>query len=103
MSDPTDDRDINELAQEVIAELDAGSVIGNKVILSQRQAAAILAGSATLAGVLGVGVGDATAQTSAKLGSDTEPIDADLGNYGSASVSGGYEITIDGDTYQINE
>ena len=81
-----------------------GTIIDSKVILSRQQVAAVLAGGATLAGVLGLAGGTASAQTaSGKLGSSSELIDADLGNYGSTSTADGYEITIEGDTYQLNE
>ena len=98
MSDETDD-----LTAQVLADLEPGSVIGDRVILSKRQAIAIMAGGVTLAGVLGVTAGSASAESGGVLGFDEEPIDATLGNYGSESTADGYEITIDGDTYQINE
>ena len=98
MSDETDD-----LTAQVLAELDPGSVIGDRVILSKRQAIAVMAGGVTLAGVLGATAGSASAESGGVLGSDEEPIDASLGNFGSEETADGYEITIDGDTYQINE
>ena len=98
MSDETDD-----LTAQVLAELDPGSVIGDRVILSKRQAVAVMAGGVTLAGVLGATAGSASAESGGVLGSEEEPIDATLGNYGSEETADGYEITIDGDTYQINE
>ena len=103
MSDTDDDRDVSKLAREVLAELDPGTIIDDRVILSKHQAAAIMVGGASLAGVLGVTAGTASAQSGGdRLGSDEEPIDATLGNFGSESTADGYEITIDGDTYQIN-
>ena len=98
MSDETDD-----LTAQVLADLEPGSVIGDRVILSKRQAIAIMAGGVTLAGVLGATAGSASAQSGGVLGSEEEPIDASLGNFGSESTADGYEITIDGETYQINE
>jgi len=96
--------DYSDTTRQVLAEMDPGSVIGDKVILSQAQVAAVIGGGVTLAGVLGVGAGRASAQTDVgKLGSDAEPIDADLGNYGSTSTASGYEFTIEGDTFQVNE
>jgi len=100
---PDDSNDHSETTRQVLAELEPGTVIGDKLILSQQQALAVMAGGVTLAGVLGVGAGTATAQSSGKLGSDAEPIDADLANYGSTSTADGYEITIDGNTFQVNE
>ena len=96
--------DYSDTTRQVLAEMDPGSVIGDKVILSQAQVAAVIGGGVTLAGVLGVGAGRASAQSEVgKLGSESEPIDADLGNYGSTSTASGYEFTIEGDTFQVNE
>ena len=91
-------------AQQVLAEMDPGSVIGDKVILSHAQVAAVIGGGVTLAGVLGVGAGRVSAQSEVgKLGSESEPIDADLGNYGSTSTASGYEFTIEGETFEVPE
>ena len=98
MSDDTDD-----LTQRVLDELDPGTVIDDRVILSKHQAVAVMSGGVTLAAVLGVTAGSASAQSGDVLGSDEEPIDATLGNFASEETADGYEITIDGDTYQINE
>jgi len=98
MSDETDD-----LTAQVLADLDPGTVIGDRVILSKRQAIAVMTGGVTLAGVLGATAGSASAQSEGTLGSEEEPIDATLGNFASEATAEGYEITIDGDTYQINE
>ena len=98
MSDETDD-----LAQDVLDQLDPGTIIADRVILSKQQAAAIMGGGLTLAGVLGVSAGSASAESDGVLGSDDEPIDATLGNFASEATADGYELTIDGDTYQINE
>ena len=99
MTDDTDD-----LTERVLDDLDPGTVINDRVILSKQQAVAIMGGGVTLAAVLGVTAGSASAQSSEDvLGTEEEPIDATLGNFGSEQTDTGYEITIDGDTYQINE
>jgi len=96
--------DYSDTTRQVLAEMDPGSVIGDKVILSQAQVAAVIGGGVTLAGVLGVGAGRASAQSEVgKLGSESEPIDADLGNYGSTSTASGYEFTIEGETFEVPE
>ena len=96
--------DYSDTTRQVLAEMDPGSVIGDKVILSQAQVAAVIGGGVTLAGVLGVGAGRVSAQSDpAKLGSAENPIDGDLANYGSTSTASGYEFTIEGDTFQVNE
>jgi len=102
MSDDPDD--YSDTTRAVLADLDPGTAIGDKIILSQAQVAAVIGGGVTLAGVLGVGAGRASAQTDPdKLGSAENPIDADLGNYGSTSTANGYEFTIEGDTFEVPE
>ena len=104
MTDSDSDPDVSKLAREVLADLEPGTIIDDRVILSKQQAAAVMVGGASLAAVLGATAGSASAQSGGgTLGSDEEPIDATLGNFGSESTADGYEITIDGDTYQINE
>jgi hypothetical protein len=100
--DDTTDPVVSELAREVAGELEPGTVIDSKVILSRQQVAAVLAGSATLAGVLGLTAGSASAQTGGTLGAPNAEIDAELGNFGSTSTADGFELTIEGDTYQFN-
>jgi len=103
MSDDDPD-EYSDITQQVLAELDPGDVIEDKVILSKRQAALIIGGPATLAGVLGVGTGRVSAQTDPdKLGTAEDPLDADLGNYGSTSTADGYEFTIEGNTFEVPE
>lgn len=99
----SDDPDPDEIADAVRESLEPGTVIDDRVILSKRQAALVLFTPATLAGVLGLASGRATAQSGGVLGSDSEPIDAALGNYGESETADGWEITIDGATFQLNE
>ena len=105
MAAPDDDPDddVTELASQVAAELEPGTIINDKIILSRQQVAAVLAGSATLAGVLGLTAGSASAQSGGQLGAPDAPIEAFLSNYGSSSTASGYEVTIEGDTWQFNE
>lgn len=99
--DPADS--VSETTRQVLDELDPGTVIEDKVILSQRQAAVIMAGGATLAGVLGVGVGGASGQSGGKFGTASNPLNADLANYGYTSTADGADIEIEGETFQINQ
>ena len=103
MSDSDSDPDVSTLARDVLADLEPGTIIDDRVILSKRQAVAVMGGGVSLAAVLGATAGSASAESGGVLGSEEEPIDASLGNFGSESTADGYEITIDGDTYQINE
>jgi len=78
MADPPDAIDTEALAEQVVAELDPGSVINNKVVLSRRQLLALTGGGAGLA-ALGFGTG----QASAADGSN----DTSVGDVGAAGDS----------------
>jgi len=163
--DDTTDPDVTELARQVINELDPGTVIDSKVILSRRQVIGLSTGALSLGALSGVGAGDAEAQSAGAIGTDAERVDvfaqdldvagsftpasisvsgsvsadtvdaatgvtgsdvtgttltanstlvdpsgtshtaelADASDTTSTSVSGGYELTVDGDTYQFNQ
>ena len=100
----TDDIDTDELAAAVVDELDPGQRIGDKIILSKRQLLAI-AGAGLSAGALAqFGISEAEAQEAAgAVGTDDERVDLFAANYGSESTTDGFEMTIEGDTYQFNE
>jgi len=112
-TDPDTDQDTSELARAVIKELDTGTVIDDKIVVSRRGLTALM-GAGLGAGALSMlGVEEATAQTAAgAVGTSSEPVDVFAAGNGtveldadvtSTSVSGGFEITIDGDTYQFNK
>jgi len=125
--DDTTDPDVTELARQVIAELDPGTVIDSKVILSRRQVIGLSTGALSLGALTGFGAGDAEAQSAGAVGTDADPVDvqgfsvtaanelvdpsgtshtgelADASDTTSTSVSGGYELEIDGDTYEFNQ
>ena len=119
--------DMSALAREVVRELDPGTVIDDKVVLSRRQALGVASGALSLGAIAGWGSEEASAQAAGQVGTDSEPVDveahtatvanelvdaagvshtgalADASDVTSTSVSGGYELTINGDTYQFNE
>ena len=125
--DDTTDPDVTELARQVINELDPGTVIDSKVILSRRQVIGLSTGALSLGALAGFGAGDAEAQSAGAVGTDADPVDvqgfsvtaanelvdpagvshtgelADASDTTSTSVSGGYELEIDGDTYEFNQ
>jgi hypothetical protein len=122
---PEDDTDTDALAAEVAAELDAeaiareavtqmdtGTTIGDKILISKRGLGALVAGGLSVGALATLGVDEATAQQAAgQVGTSSEPVDVFAtgnnveldGDVTSTSVSGGFEITIDGDTYQFNK
>ena len=101
---PTENADVSKLAQQVVAELKPGTTIADKVILSRRQLVAIAGGSISVGALMKFGVSEAQAQEAVgAVGTEDEPVDVFAANYGSESTADGYEMTIEGDTYQFNE
>jgi len=122
-----DTTEYSETTRQVLEELDPGTVIEDRVILSRRQVVALSAGTLSLGALAGFGAGDAEAQAAGAVGTDTDPVDvqgydveaanslidasgtshsgelADASDVTSTSTADGYEITINGDTYQFNE
>lgn len=97
MADETPDSDVSELAQQVVAELDPGTTIGSKVILSRRQFAAITGGTLSLGALATYGADEAQAQAVGSVGTDTDRVDVfaydlDVAN----SLNGGGPLS-DGD------
>jgi len=73
------DADISALARQVVDELDPGSTIGDKIVLSRRQLVAIAGGGLSAGALATLGVSEAEAQSAAgQIGTSTEPIKAYL-------------------------
>jgi hypothetical protein len=126
-TDDETDPDVSDLARQVIAELDPGTVIDSKVILSRRQVIGLSTGALSLGALAGFGAGEAEAQSAGAVGTDADPVDvqgfsvtaanelidpsgtshtgelADAADTTSTNVSGGFELTVDGDTYEFNQ
>lgn len=130
MDDPDSDRDVSQLAREVVAELDPGTTIGAKVILSRRQLIAIAGGGLSLGALATFGASDAEAAAVGQVGTSSDRIDVygysvdasneivdasgtshtgeladvtDLDSVSSTSTASGYDLTVNGDTYEFNE
>jgi len=113
MAADTDDTDTSDLAREVVQELDTGTVIDDKIIVSKRGLLTLIGSGLSVGALLTLGVDETQAQTAAgQVGTSSEPVDLYAAGNGnveldadvtSTSVSGGYELTVDGDTYQFNE
>jgi len=73
---PDSQPDVSELAREVVDELDPGSKIGDKFILSRRQLVGIAAGGLSVGALTTLGVDQAAAQEAAgAVGTESEPVD----------------------------
>jgi hypothetical protein len=129
MADLSDD-DYEEIASKVVERLDPGRY-GDRFVLSRRQVMSLAGGSAGVAGLVALGVDPATAQSAAgQVGTQSSPenvfaydldvansfVDAsgtshggeladvsDLDSVSSTSTASGYQITINGDTYDLND
>jgi len=110
------DANVSELARQVVDELDPGTTIGDKVILSRRQLVAIAGGGLSMGALATFGVTEAEAQEAAgAVGTEDDLIDVwaagggnvlregDVETAQSESIAGGYQITIGADEYQLLE
>jgi len=105
--------DTEAIAREAVTQMDTGTTIGDKILISRRGLGALVAGGLSVGALATLGVDEATAQQAAgQVGTSSEPVDLYAAGNGnveldadvtSTSVSGGYELTVDGDTYQFNE
>jgi len=107
------DPDTSELAREVIKELDTGTVVDDKIVVSRRGLTALIGAGLGTGALATLGIDKASAQTAAgAVGTSSEPVDVFAagngnveleGDVSSTSVTGGFELTVDGDTYQFNK
>ena len=67
--------DNEALAEEVIEQLDPGTAIGDKIILTRRQVAAIAGTGLGVSALTALGVGEAEAQAAGQVGTSTDPVD----------------------------
>jgi hypothetical protein len=126
------DVDTETLAEQVVEELEPGTRIGDKFVLSKRQLLAAAGGTLSVGALMSMGIEEAEAQSAAgQVGTSSDPLNvvghdveatntftdpsgtshsgelADASDIASGasstSTASGYEVTIDGDTYQFNE
>jgi len=101
MADPddtdTDDPDTEALAEAVVAELDTGTVVDDKIVVSRRGLTALI-GAGLGAGALSMlGVDKASAQTAAgQVGTNSDPVDVEANTISFPNLSNDYEIQKDG-------
>ena len=96
-TDATDDPDTEALAEAVVAELDTGTVVDDKIVVSRRGLTALI-GAGLGAGALSMlGVDKATAQTAAgQVGTSSDPIDVEANTISFPNLSNDYEIQKNG-------
>jgi len=78
MSAEESETEVTELARAVIEELDPGTTIGNKIILSRRQLLAVAGGGLSVGALATLGVGKAEAQSAVgTIGTASSPVDVE--------------------------
>jgi len=91
------EQDVSELARSVVQELEPGTMIEDKLILSRRQALAIATGTVSASALLGFATGTADAQSAAgQVGTANQPIDVEANKISFPNLSDSYEIQKNG-------
>jgi len=91
------EQDVSELARSVVQELEPGTMIEDKLILSRRQALAIATGTVSASALLGFATGTADAQSAAgQVGTANQPIDVEANTISFPNLSDSYEIQKNG-------
>jgi len=104
--DSPDDRDVSELARAVVAELEPGTVIDDKLILSRRQAIGLATGSIGVGALATLGADTAAAQAAGQVGTASEPIDVeahDLNAQNSLTDAGDAVVSSPSADYQVQK
>ena len=93
----TDDPDTEALAEAAVAELDTGTVVDDKIVVSRRGLTALM-GAGLGAGALSMlGVDEASAQTAAgQVGTSSDPVDVEANTISFPNLSNDYEIQKNG-------
>jgi len=95
--DSETEQDVSELARSVVQELEPGTMIEDKLILSRRQALAIATGTVSASALLGFATGTADAQSAAgQVGTSSQPIDVEANTISFPNLSDSYEIQKNG-------
>jgi len=95
--DSETEQDVSELARSVVQELEPGTMIEDKLILSRRQALAIATGTLSASALLGFATGTADAQSAAgQVGTASQPVDVEANRISFPNLSDSYEIQKNG-------
>jgi len=85
---PDSETDESELAQRVVDELDPGSIVEDKVILSRRQVVGLATGTLSVGAL--AGFGEAQAQSAAgQVGTSSEPVDVEAAQVNAQTLEAG--------------
>jgi len=91
------DTDTSELARAVINELDTGTVVEDKIVVSRRGLTALIGAGLGTGALSMLGVEKASAQSAAgQVGTSSEPVDLEANTITFPNLSDSYEIQKDG-------
>jgi len=91
------DPDTSELARAVIKELDTGTVVEDKIVVSRRGLTALIGAGLGTGALSMLGVEKASAQSAAgQVGTASSPVDLEANTITFPNLSDSYEIQKDG-------
>jgi len=94
---PDTDQDTSELARAVIKELDTGTVVEDKIVVSRRGLTALIGAGLGTGALSMLGVEKASAQSAAgQVGTSSSPVDLEANTITFPNLSDSYEIQKDG-------
>lgn len=89
MADETDpDPDTEALAEAVVAELDTGTVVDDKIVISRRMAILVATGTVSAGALLGYGTGSASADVVGQVGTSSDRVDVFAGDVNLNTIDG---------------
>jgi len=95
--DPDTGQDTSELARAVINELDTGTVVEDKIVVSRRGLTALIGAGLGTGALSMLGVDKASAQQAAgQVGTASSPVDLEANTITFPNLSDSYEIQKDG-------
>jgi len=106
MAADTDDTatDTSELAREVIRELDPGTIVEDKIVISRRMAILVATGTVSAGALLGYGTGTASADVVGQVGTSADRVDVVAGNVDLQSIDGNNVVSSgEGTDYRIEK
>jgi len=86
--DPETDPDTSELARAVIQELDPGTIVEDKIVISRRMALLVATGTVSAGALLGYGSGTASADVVGQVGTSADRVDVFAGDVDLQTIDG---------------
>jgi len=87
-TDPDPEPDTSELAREVIRELEPGTIVEDKIVISRRMAILVATGTVSAGALLGYGSGTASADVVGQVGTSADRVDVFAGDVDLQTIDG---------------